>query len=469
LGTVLALWLQRLILLFLPVEFLGIHEFRVSLPMLLFALGLSLVTALLFGSGPALFGARTTPAAALTQGRRSSATKDAARVRSGLVVLQVALSVVLLVGSGLMVRSFVRLLSEELGFQAENLLTADLQIPGSKYPEAVDRTRFFSELQEEIEALPGVREASFVSMIPIRQRWMDWGVWIPEHPPRNETENVGAFARTVLPGYFAAMGIPLVSGRDHEPEDKERDRPVIVINESLAGALFPGEDPIGKQMATGSPAEPWVLEVIGVVRDARITAVDREADHQMYFPHTFISYSTMELVVRSQNDPAALVGPIRELLRNRDPDVPLAGVVTMAEIISESLVLNRVVAVMTGLFALVALLLAATGLYGVLAYFVGRRTHEIGVRVAIGARAGDILALVVGKGLRLVGVGLVVGVGGALAATRLIRSFLYQVEPTDPGTFGGVILGFLAVGALACLLPAWRAVRLDPVKAIQSE
>jgi predicted permease len=384
------------------------------------------------------------------------------------VVLQVALSFVLLVASGLMVRSFGRLVSQELGFSSDNLLTADLQISPAAYAGA-DRTRFFREIQDEIEALPGVRTASFVNMLPVRHRRMNWGVWVPGRPARNEAEGVSAWSRTVISGYFDALGIPMIHGRDFRRGEDDGNQGSVVINQSLAEALFPGEDAVGREVACGSDSDPWILEVVGVVDDVRINGVAEEAGNQMYFHHALLPYVTMEMVVRARSNPAALAEPIRGLLRRKDPDVPLAAVATMGEIVSESLVLNRVVATMSSLFAAVALFLTLTGLYGVLAFYVQERTHELGVRMALGAGSGAILGLVVRRGLLLVGAGLALGLAGALGSTRLLGAFLYQVEPTDPGTFGAVTVAFLVVGSLACLMPGWRATRLDPVRATQGD
>jgi len=469
LGILLALGFLRLILLFLPVDRLGIRDFGLSTPMLLFALTLSLGTALIFGVGPALAGSRVNPAHELAAGRRVSAGGRDTRLRSGLVVLQVALSVVLLVGSGLLIRSFVALRSQDLGFRTDQLLTADLQISEPKYPEREDRTRFYRELLDEVRSVPGVRAASLVNMVPIRDKWLDWGVWIPGHFPKNEAEAQGALSRTVLPGYFEAMGIPLIAGRDHSRAGEATEQHLVVINQSFVRNLFSGEDPIGRRLALGSEEKPRLFEVIGVVGDSRITFVNEPPRNQMYFHHRRLPYATMELVVRARGDTTALVAPIRRLIRNRDPDVPLTGVATMEEILSEALVLNRVIAVMTALFAVVAIFLTVTGLYGVLAYYVARRTHEIGVRVAVGATARHVTKLVLERGLVLVAAGLALGLGVAMVATRLVSSFLYQVEPTDPLTFAAVAGAFLVVGVAACLLPARRALSIDPVRALQVE
>jgi putative ABC transport system permease protein len=468
-GTVLALWLQRLILLFMPMDSLGITHIGMSTPMLGFALAASLGTAVLFGIGPAVTASQANPAATLNSGLRSSAHGRATRIRSGLVVLQVALTVVLIAASGLLLKSFAQLKNVDVGFDTENLLTARVQLSSSEYDPA-ECTRFYQALLEEIRAIPGVVAASGISHLPVVHPFMDWAAWDSENPPSDPSGGVAVYSRTALPGYFETMGIPVLKGRDHEHEDRANAVPMLVINQAAAQRLFPNQDPIGRRVTIYNfVTDPVGVRVIGVVGDARITSVDLAPAPQMYFNHAMSAWSSMNLVVRASGNPTTLTPAIRAAVLELDSDVPLSNVATMTDLLSESIESNRVMSIAIGLFGAVALLLAAIGLYGVLAYYVTRRTQEIGVRVALGATAGHVVRSVVGRGLLLVAIGLVIGLPGSIAVTRLLRSQLYEVAPTDPVTYTGVAALLLVIGTVACLVPARRAVSIDPVNALKVE
>ncbi len=469
-GTVLALWLQRLIILFMPLDSLGIREIGLSLPMLGFALVASFATAMLSGVGPALSASQANPAAALNSGLRTSAHSRATRIRSGLVVLQVALTVVLIAASSLLLRSLVRLEGVDIGFDPENLLTARVQISSSEYDPAA-QPRFYRTLLERIRTIPGVEAASATSHIPVLHPFMDWSVWDAENPSQDPDDWVAVYSRFVHPGYFDAMRIPLLMGRDHEDADEANPQPLMVINQSAAERLFPNQDPVGRQVIVyNHVTDPVLLEIIGVVGDARITSLDRAPAPQMYFNHDARSArSTMNLVVRASADPASLVAPIRAAVLELDLDVPLSDVATMRDILFESLGRERVVSITISLFGAVALSLAAVGLYGVLAYYVTRRTQEIGIRVAFGATGSNVFRLVVGRGLILVLAGLAIGLPGSVGVAHLLRSRLYEVAPTDLLSLTGVIVCLLLVGTLACVVPASRALRIDPVVALRAE
>jgi predicted permease len=468
-GTVLALWLQWLIVLFMPLESLGITEIGMSLPMLGFALVASFATAIAFGVGPALTASQANPAEALSSGLRTSAHRRAARMRSGLVVLQVTLTAVLLTSSGLLVRSFVRLQGVDVGFAPENLLTARVQISSSEY-DSPARARFYRGLLQRIRAIPGVEASAAISHIPILHPYMDWSAWDPEGPSQDREDWLAVYSRTVLPGYFAAMGIPMLLGRDHRDADEANPQPLMVINEAAAERLFPGQDPVGHLVNVyNHVSDPMLVQIIGVVGDARITSLDLAPAPQMYFNHSSSAWSTMNLIVRASGNPTSLAAPIRAAVLELDPDVPLSDVATMSEILSESLGRNRVVSMTIALFGAVALLLTVIGLYGVLAYYVTRRTQEIGVRVAFGATGGHVIRSVVSRGLTLVVGGLAIGLPGSVGVTRLLQSQLYEVAPTDLLTLTGVVTCLLLVGTLACVVPARRALSIDPVVALRAE
>ena len=382
---------------------------------------------------------------------------------------QVALSVVLLTGSGLLIRSFVELRSVDLGFETENLITASVSINVAKYEDPKSRTRFFQGVMEDVQAMPGVEAASFTNKIPIRHRWTDWLTWDVDNPPSAEEDRIFTYSRTVMPGYFEALGLSVLKGRDHSLDDGPREEPFLVLSQSAADALFPGQDPLGRTVGVFNGLRDGHYEVLGVVPDFRVTSVDRDPLPQMYFSHTTFPNTGMNLVARAHGDPAALVSAIRQAVLDRDPDVPLENVSTMEAIVANSISGSWTLSLATALFAVTALILSLTGLYAVLAFYVGRRTREIGLRVALGATGGRVSGMVLKRGLMLVGAGLVLGVLGAGVAARVLQSQLYQVGTLDPLTFASVAVGFVVAGVSASLLPARRAIRVDPVRAIQVE
>lgn len=473
LGILLALWLQRLILTLFPLDLLGISEVGLSGPMLGFALLASLATALLFGAGPAVTASQANPSEGLRNSLRTTSGGRGGQVRGGLVAAQVALSVVLLTGSGLLIRSFVQLQTENLGFQTENLMAAHLSVEPLKYEDPEVLTQFFHGVLNDVRAMPQVASASFVDKVPIRHPWTNWSVWDPESPPDETQRAPLAFARFVSPGYFEVMGVPVLQGRDHDRRNVDSALPPVMVNQALAEALFPQENPIGRRLSVNFVmAEVREYEIVGVVGDMRITAVRRSPGYQMYFGsdeiHPLLSNSRA-LMVRTKGDMASLIPAIRRKIRDRDPDANLTEVSSMKDVVSASLTGNRVLGLATALFAATALLLSMTGLYAVLAYYVSLRTREIGIRVAFGATRLHVIRSVLGRGLVLVVVGLGVGFACALGVTRLLQAQLYQVGATDPLTFVSVGLGLLVVGALASLLPARRATLVDPVRAMQTE
>jgi predicted permease len=469
LGSFLALWIQRVTLAAVPLDFLGVREIGLNGPMLLFALAVSLGTALFFGTGPALATSRAEPAEDLRGSRTSTSGRGGGRARSGLVVAQVALSVVLLTGAGLLIRSFVQLQRVDLGFGTANTITASLYLDPGKYEEEGAKTRFFQEVLGDVRAMPGVVAASFIDKVPIRDRWTNWFIWPVGQPPQGEENGLSTYSRVVMPGYFQTLGIPVLKGRDHSYDDGPRAVPFLVISESTAEALFPNQDPIGRLITVFNGMGNQDYEVLGVVPDFRITSVDRAPSPQMYFNHLARPYPGMHLMVKAQTDPLALVAAIRRAVLDLDPDLPLENVTTLEEVVSGSLSENRLLSLSTALFAITALLLSLTGLYAVLAFYVGRRTREIGIRVACGATGGHVSGMVLRRGLVLVALGLLLGMAGAVSSTGVLRAQLYEVGTVDPMTFGLVVLGFLAVGLLASFMPARRASRVDPVTAIQAE
>lgn len=470
LGVVSAVFFQRVLISLMPLDALGIREIGLSASMLGFALLVSLLTALVFGVVPALAGARANPVEDLKGGSRTSAGGSRTRLRSALVVFQVALSLVLLIGAGLLMRSFARLRAVDPGFNTESLLTTQVDLPHSEYGTPESRIRFFSGLLDEIRTVPGVLSVGSISMLPIRDRYSNVRAWDPENPPAEGARPPLAEQRAILPGYFEAMEIPILAGRDIEATD-DSDAPfVLVISETMARGLFSDQNAVGRQVAVDVGAEqPAIAEVVGVAADVRSFSLDLEPPRQMYYSMRQMPYSTMRFAIRTRGEAAAVTNAVRQVLRARDPNIPLAEVATMDEIITRSVGGQRVIMLTLTLFSSVALFLAALGLYSVLAYYVAQRGHEIGIRLAMGASGGNILKLVLNKGLMLVGIGLFLGLLAALGTTRLMQQQLFNLEPTDPVTFVSVSCLFAGVAILACVIPAVRAVRVDPVKMLQAE
>jgi predicted permease len=466
LGIAVAYLLQGVILQLLPVGELGMERPVIDSTALVFTLLVSVATGLVVGVVPALRGTASDPAQQLRSASRASEDVRSSRLRSGLVVLQVALSVALLVGSGLLIRSFAQLSTVDLGFDPENLLTGQLQIQVSQYPTPEERNQFFTSLLEEIEALPGVVSATVINRLPIRSRWQDWSIWPAEQPSPSLQESFSAMARWVSPGYFATMGIPLVSGRDIAATDVPGSPYVVVLSEGVVRALFQGSNPIGRMV---NVADWRTFEVVGVVQDARINALRHAADAAFYMSSAQMAQARAQIAVRTAGDPNALVGPIDDLLRRKDPNVLFAKVSTMTSVLDGEVAGFRIVILSLLLFSVVALALTAIGLYGVLAYHVSQRLNEIGVRMAMGASNGDLLGMILRRGMLLAGFGLLLGVAGAYPGTLVLRQLLFETPPLDPATYVAAV-GFLGlVAALACLLPAWRATRVDLVEVLRRE
>ncbi len=467
-GILLALSLQGMMLRLMPLHDLGITGLSMDLRVLAFAFVLTLLTGLIFGIIPAWRGTPLNLGDHLKSGVRSTEAGGTTRLRNSLVAVQVALSVLLLVGAGLLIRSYARLSVVNPGFNAESLLTAELQLPVDTYADPARRYQVFNRIIEETEALPGVRAAGLISRLPLRDGGGDIYLWDADQPPVDPSEWQTAYARLVLPGYFEAMQIPVRSGRDIETADLSSGNPVVVINERLAETIFPEQNPIGKRLALGS-AEGVNFEIIGVVGNTRISHLSSTPYRSMYFPYSLNPDTNMKIAVRATGNAAALVGPMREMLARIDRNIPLAEPRLMETIIAESLGTIRIITALLAVFAIVALFLTAIGLYGVLAYYVNSRRHEIGVRMALGADAARVITMIVKRGMVLVGIGLIVGIVGAIGTNRLLADLLYEVGIGDTATFAGVSV-FLAVIALAaCLLPSWRASKVDPVRALQVE
>lgn len=441
---------------------------------ILFTLGVSVVTGLLFGLAPLLHLAPRAMTMALREGgRRTTADANRRRLRSALVVGEIALAVMLVVGSGLLLRSFAALQEVDPGFDSESLLTFQISLPPSQYPEPVDRIAFYQTVIERIEAVPGVQGATAMTGLPpVRDPHktdteFEGRAPTPDGPPHNVD-----FYNTVTTGYFEAMGIPIVHGRSFGLGDDVAAAPAAVINETFARVFYPDEDPIGRRVKPYGFPE-W-LTIVGVAKDVKQGGLSEATGTELYMhapqlPALGGAPTLMYFAVRTTGDPMARVGAVRDVVRALDPSLPLAHIQSMEANLAGSVDGPRFVTLLLTLFAAVALALAAVGTYGILAYSVAERRHEIGIRMALGGEAGNVIGMVLGEGARVAAVGLVAGLAGALALTRLLASLLFEVSSTDPVTF---ILapGVLAVVSLAaCWIPARRAAKVDPMVALRAE
>ncbi len=469
-GLALASWIQRGVLAFVALERLGPVEPELSPAVVGFALALAGFSVLLFGALPAVRTARADPAAGLGSGMRTAGSRAGTRFRSALVVGQVALTAVLLVSAGLLLRSFDELRRVDMGFDPSDLLTASVQVGDAEFPDLPSRVAFFRTLMERIRSIPGVEGAGMIDRIPVRMSGGNVRVDLPERFGMSGVFGQLAYQRSVLPGYFGAMGIPLVAGRDVAWTDDAGTPRAIVLSSALATAIFGSDDPLGRTVGIDAGGdEPVVLEVVGVVGDVVVGHPANGTEYAMYTPYTQRAGTLLGLAVRARGDMGAVSSAVRQALREMDPNVPLAEVGTLEGEVARVLSSNRSIAVVLALFAATALLLAAVGLYGVLAYQVARRQHEIGIRIALGARLGTVVSSVVWGGVRLVALGLVLGIPLAWWASRLVREMLYGVEISDATTYGAVAFFLAAVATAACLVPGLRAARVDPVEAFRRE
>ena len=461
-GVLLALWGRDLILRIWPASLPKLSDAPIDWRVLAFAAATSIGAGLAVGLMPAWHAARGDLQAGLREGAGASSRS---RARSALVVLQSGLAVLLLVCAGLVLQSLSRMVELGPGFHAQRALSVRVPLPPRKYVDA-QRSDFFRALLERISALPGVKAAGAVSRVPLGGGGTDGNYNIPGRPPLDDAHQHYAEKRVASPGYFAAMQIPLVRGRAFAEGDPQRE---LVINETLARDEFPGEDPIGKQIAQGSDPGKDVATVVGVAADVRQYGFDRPVSREMYFPESWGQLSEMDVVVRTDGDPMALLPAVKAQVGALDPSQPVTKVRTIEQILQRSAGPQRLAAQLLSAFAAAALLLAALGIYGVVSYAVSRREREIGVRMALGAQAGDVLRMILREGLRLSVLGVAGGLVAALAAARLLAGFLFGVSSSDPLTYLLVAFGLLLAAAGASLLPARRATKVDPAVALRAE
>jgi putative ABC transport system permease protein len=445
------------------------HPVKIDLPVLGFTLLLSLVTSLLSGAAAAWQMARGAISQSLQEAGRSGAGGlRLGRVRSGLAVAQVALSLILLLSAGLLVRSLWRLLQVDPGFRAEGVLTMDIRLSGTKYPMA-GVAAAHAEIFERIARLPGVVSVGATQLLPIRNEPYGESFQIEGRPMRSPSDLLPAEYRVVTPGYFTAMQIPLLEGRYLSDSDTETSQPVVVISERLAHLYFPHDPPIGRRITLSDPQKgPWHV-IVGVVRDIRNWGLAADPTPELYIGSRQNPKRLMTLVIRTEGDPMRRAALVRSELRAFDKELIPERVAILEEIVSRSLSQRRMNLTLIGSLAVLAVGLAAFGLSSLIAYMVAQRTHEIGIRLALGAQRRDILRLVLRQGITLAAIGIGLGLAGAIASTRALSSLLFGVRPTDPLTFVVIAVLLAVVALLACFVPARRATKVDPLVALRHE
>jgi putative ABC transport system permease protein len=477
-GLVLAFWATRALTALAATGMPRADQIRIDAAALAFALVAALATSVIFGLLPALHLSKQDLNDALKEGGRQNAAGAARGARELLIVAEVAVSIVLLVGAGLLIRSLWHLQQVDPGFSADKVLAMEVSLPTARYPEG-DQMPFYQRLEERVRALPGVAAAGAVNILPLSNNYDSRGIQV-EDRPRPDGQGFAPQSRSATPGYFEAMGIPLLAGRNFDAHDIDSGQLVVIVSEAMASAYWPGEpNVIGKRITynSGIPRERQQVVggagsrvVVGVVGDVKHLGLDEDEVPMFYTPHTQQpSYHTMRVVVRADAEPGALTRQVREQLSEMDREVPLSQVTTLSRALDSTVAAPRMRAGLLGLFAALAMILAAIGVYGVVAYMVGQRTQEIGVRRALGAKAADVVTMLLRDAMRPVAIGIVIGIVGAVAMTRLLAAMLFEVSATDVTTYA-VACSVLAVAALlASIVPARRALGVDPITAVRGQ
>ena len=473
-GLLVALWGIHILLASSPIEIPRLKDVGMDPGVMVFTAVVSVLTGIIFGLVPALQASRTNFQDALKEGGRSATGGPRNRVRALLVVVEVALSLVLLIGAGLLGKSFLLLSEVRPGFDPEHVLSTDLSLAKTKYPKAEQQQSAFAEIVKRAAALPGVEAAAVIYPLPFGGTGTANTFVIAGRPAVRPEDKPISNHRVISPDYFRALNIPLLRGRSFDERDTQHAPPVLLVNETFARRFFAGTEALGQHIMiegeAGDRAVPPAREIIGVVGDVRHESLDTESGPEYYVPYTQAPEAFMSLVVRSSGtNPESLAATVREAIRQIDKDQYVAAIQPMTQLVADSVARRRFNTLLTGLFAVVALLLASIGIFGVMNYTVAQRTQEIGLRVALGAQTRDVLRLVLGQGMQLILFGLAVGLATSLALTRVLAGMLYGVTPTDPQTFAAVSLLLAGVALLACYIPARRATKVDPLVALRCE
>jgi predicted permease len=458
-----------------PANIPQLQDAGLDLRVLTFVVGTTSIAGILFGLAPALGATRTNLVEALKEGgQRSGGSVAAPRIRNALLISQVALALVLVTSAGLLVRTFYQMLRSNPGFDATRVVTFTLPLPSSKYTDADHTARVYQQVLRRLQSISGVQTAGFASIVAMGGPTDNTVLRIPEHPTPLGGEPPTANYLFDSPGYFAAIGSPLQGGRDIADGDTLTNLPVTIINSTMAKKFWPGANPIGKQVGVGSTRYP-LRTVIGVVPDIKQVSLREVTGPTMYVPYTqseiknWPSMQSMQFAIRTQVDPASIAGSVRQAVHQVDSNLPISNFGTLTTLVDTSMSADRFSMLLLAAFGVLALLLAAIGMYGVISYSVLQRTPEIGIRIALGARRSRIFMMVLGQGSRLVSTGIAIGLVVAFGVTRLMTSFLYEVRSTDPATFVSVSLLLIAVALLACYMPARRAMKVDPIIALRYE
>jgi len=474
-GLLLALWGVYLLVAFGPADLPRAKEVAVDGRVLVFTFAVSLLTGIVFGFVPALQASRPDLNETLKEsGRGTTGSAGHRRVRSLLVVSEIALSLMLLVGAGLLMRSLVKLQAINPGFNPHHVLTMKVSLRGPNYQKGTPIIAFHDQLIEKLKALPGVQAVATRSHVPIAadDGYANLSFAIEGRLP-DAANRTNAFYNAVSPDYFLTMEIPVLKGRPFDARDDRKTRSVIIINETLARRYFSGEDPIGRRMTLNDqdPKEEDWATIVGVVKDTKPRAVDLTASPvaEMYLPFAQEPQPSTALMIRTTSNPESIAAAVRHEVQTLDKTQLVHSVRTMDSVMSEAVATPRFRTSLLGVFAVVALILAMVGIYGVMSYAVTQRTHEIGIRMALGARAADVLKLLVRNGMWPVLLGVMLGLAGAVGLTRLMASFLFGVTPTDALTLATVSVGLILVALIACCIPARRATKLDPLVALRYE
>jgi putative ABC transport system permease protein len=468
-GALLAFWGTDLLLALSPKGLIDANALTVDFRVLTFLTALTILTGFLFGLLPALLATRTSPGDSLKEGERNfGVSVRGKRARDFFVIGEISLALVLLTGSGLLVKSFLRLLNVAPGFDPHNLLTLKVDLPSARHSKDPEVIAFFADVLQRIEALPGVESASACSSLPFTGIGSGTSFTIQGRPASPENE-LSTDVRVIEPDYFRTMRIPLRQGRLFTRQEDARESHVVIVSEALVQKYFPNQNSLGKQITIDMKDQNVPSEIVGVVGDVRHHGLDSTPRPTIYWPHPELVYNSMMLVVRSKAAPIPLTRSIRAIVQSLDPDLPISDVRTMEQWMSDNVGQARFNTLLLGIFSALALLLTVIGIYGVMSAAVTERTHEIGVRMALGATPRDIWRHTLAAGAIITLVGLSTGLAASLILTRLLSSLLYDVKPRDPVTFAVVTAVLASVALLACYVPARRAMRVDPMVALRYE
>ena len=470
LGLLLAFWLVDVMVAFSPAGTPRIEEVSIDIMVLVFTIVVAVLTGLVFGLVPALSTTKPNFSHSLKEGKGTDKASGGKAVRNILVVTEVALALMLLIGAGLLMKSFANLLHVDPGFNPANVMTLQLNLPVTRYPEGRQVFAFYADLLGRIKTLPGVESVAACSVLPLAGNDTDISFFIEGRPAPGPGEKQAAWYSRVTSDYFHTMGIGVVSGRPFDEREQATSPRVLIISETLARRYWPGEDPVGKRLSMGgNPDKPNWREVVGVARDVKQFGIDADARPTIYIPHAQSSSRFMTVTVRTTSEPTSIITAVRSQISNMDKELAISNISSMEEMVATSIAPSRLIMLLLAVFAGLALILAAVGIYSVIAYGVTERTREIGIRMALGAQAADVLKLIVGHAAMLTLAGVAIGLAGAFALTRFMKSLLYEVDTFEPVTFTAISLLLVGVALVASYIPARRAAKVDPMVALRYE